>query len=374
MKRSVENIVSAYIKIHYNNTTALTYDYLKCYVKDKGIPAEIKPKIILRFKVVDPFAIYNHDTPYNQNTPIGTVNELFLLNSAECVLKLKTKGSNKEMNVYLNSEETKLQTGGYISFSKPVDSGDIEYLNSWREGETLSIDWTINGFALLPYRVLFKNYRILNSVLSIDPFTSNANIAMGPDDFIKEILEPIGVGDKLIEEFSVGIPSFISSTANQPAAIKKLIPNLILLQRHLKLALDMFRNARSASDLSASMGKIRTPLDTIIKFKNDPDFQSLGKELFVDTGVISDIPGLPSGGAIIASQNIINDLWRQFQALANINSKSLHTSTQTQTQNFEMKPERSDPKYTLISCLSITNYLIDKIKAALLKTGRFIPL
>jgi hypothetical protein len=87
---------------------------------------------------------------------------------------------------------------------------------------------------------------------------------MGPDDFIKEILEPIGLGEKLIEEFSVGVPSFISSIANQPAAIKKLIPNLILLQRHLKLALDMFRNARSAFDLSASVGKIRTPLDTII--------------------------------------------------------------------------------------------------------------
>jgi hypothetical protein len=66
---------------------------------------------------------------------------------------------------------------------------------------------------------------------------------------------------------------------------------------------------------------------------------------------------------------IIGRVWKQFQALSNINSKALHTTTSpsTQKQNFEMKPERSDPKYTLISCLSITNYVLDKVKTALLK-------
>ena len=65
-------------------------------------------------------------------------NGLVLLNNAKCVLKLRTKNSNKETNIHLNSEGTKLYTGGYISFSKLVDSSDIEYLNSWREGETLN--------------------------------------------------------------------------------------------------------------------------------------------------------------------------------------------------------------------------------------------
>ena len=318
---SVENIVSAYVKIHYNNTNALTYDYLKCYRKDKGIPSETKPKIILRFKVDNPFPIYTHDTPYHLNIPIGTVNELFLLNNARCVLKLKTKNSNRETNIHLNSEETKLYTGGYISFSKSVDPRDIEYLSSWREGETLLIDWTIDGFALLPNRDIIKNYLILSYVLSIEPFTSNENITMGPDDFITEILMPVGLGEKLIEEFSIEVPNLISSAVNPPPAIKKLIPHLTLIQRHLKLALDRFRNARSISDLSASMGEIRTPLDAVINFKNDPDFQNLAKELFIDTDIINDIPGLPQGGALIASQDIINNLWKQFQALANINSK-----------------------------------------------------
>jgi hypothetical protein len=42
--------------------------------------------------------------------------------------------------------------------------------------------------------------------------------------------------------------------------------------------------------------------------------------------IIKDIPGLPPGGAI-ASQEIVNNLWNQYQALANINSKPLHTTT-----------------------------------------------
>jgi len=364
---SVENIVSAYVKIDYNNTNALTYNYLKCCRMDKGIPSETKPKIILRFKIDNPFAIYTHDPPHHRNTMIGTVNELFLLNNATCILKLKTKNSNRETNIHLNSEETKLYTGGYISFIKPVDSRDIEYLNSWREGETLLIDWIIDGFALLLNSDIVQNYRILSYVLSIEPFTSNGNITMGPDDFITEILLPVGLGEKLIEEFSIEVPNWISSAVNPPPAIKKLVPHLVLLQRHLKLALDRFRNARSISDLSASMGEIRTPLDTVMNFKNDPDFQKLAKELFIDTHIINDIPGLPPGGALIASQDIINNLWKQFQALANINSKALHTTTtpSTQKQNFEMKPERSDPKYTLVSCLSITNFLLDKIETAL---------
>ena len=82
--------------------------------------------------------------------PIGTANELFLLNNAKSILKLRTKNSNKETNIHLNSEETKLYTGGFISFSKSVNASDIEYLNSWREGETLLINWTIEGFAVLP--------------------------------------------------------------------------------------------------------------------------------------------------------------------------------------------------------------------------------
>ena len=89
--------------------------------------------------------------------------------------------------------------------------------------------------------------------------------------------------------------------------------------------------------------------------------------MFVNTGMVTDIQGISPGGASIASQNIINSLWEQFQMLSNINSKPLHTTTtrSTGSQNFEMFPRRIDAKATLISCLCITNYLIDCIKAAL---------
>ena len=38
-------------------------------------------------------------------------NSLVLLNNTKCVLKLRTKNSNKETNIHLNSEGTKLYTG-----------------------------------------------------------------------------------------------------------------------------------------------------------------------------------------------------------------------------------------------------------------------
>jgi hypothetical protein len=105
---------------------------------------------------------------------------------------------------------------------------------------------------------------------------------------------------KLIEEFSVEVPNLLTTSTNGGPAVKKLIPHITLLRQYLKFALERFRNARSVSDLRASMGEIRMSLYTVINFKNDPDFQNLGKELFVDTGIINDIPGLPSRGAGIA--------------------------------------------------------------------------
>jgi hypothetical protein len=79
------------------------------------------------------------------------------------------------------------------------------------------------------------------------------------------------------------------------------------------------------------MSEIRTPLDTVISFKNGPHYQNLAKELFIDTGIIHDITGLSPGGAKIASEQILDSLWEQFQILANINSKPLHTTTTPKT-------------------------------------------
>lgn len=88
----------------------------------------------------------------------------------------------------------------------------------------------------------------------------------------------------------------------------------------------------------------------------------------MNTSTIIDMQGFQPGGAAIASQEILESLWKQFQELSNINSKALHTTTHKSSgsMKFEMKPKRVDAKFTLISSLCITNYLIERIRSALL--------
>jgi hypothetical protein len=49
------------------------------------------------------------------------------------------------------------------------------------------------------------------------------------------------------------------------------------------------------------------------------------------SGVIADIQGISAGDAMIAAQDILNSLLKQFQELSNINSKPLHTTTMRST-------------------------------------------
>jgi predicted methyltransferase len=190
---------------------------------------------------------------------------------------------------------------------------------------------------------------------------------MGQDEFNKSLVVPMELGKRIIEEFPTEAPGLLSMAANAPPGVKKLILHIVLLQEHLRLAIDQIRKAQSVSDVEASMIQIRKPLDTVLQFKTDPDFQSLGQELFVNTGIITDIKGMNPGGAVIASRDILNSIWKQFQELSNINSKPIHTTTtrSTSSQNFEMKPKRAEAKFTLISTLCITNYLIDRIRMVL---------
>jgi hypothetical protein len=272
------------------------------------------------------------------------------------------------MEIDLDCKEIKLYNRSYASFYIPVTPREIESVNSWREGESILIDWFITGFVLLN-RYYIGGNQIPNLVLPIDNFSADNPIRMGQDEFNENLIVPMALGEKFIEEFSVEVPNLLSTIpVSAPKGIKKLIPLIVLLQCQLKSVLGIFRRAQSTADIRASMSEIRRPLDSVIKLRKDQDFQSLGNELFISTGIITDIPGLQSGDAEAAAGDIMNNFWNQFQALASILSKALHiTSTPTTgSKNFQMKPERIDAKYTLLTCLCITKYLIDRIKSALL--------
>jgi hypothetical protein len=115
----------------------------------------------------------------------------------------------------------------------------------------------------------------------------NDPILMGPDVFMREILLPLGLGEKFIAEFAVQIPLIIQSSTALPTAISSLIPYLATLLQFVKSALDTLRNARTVSNMKGAIGAIRTPLDTVLNYKSQPGFPvNLAKELFIDTNVM----------------------------------------------------------------------------------------
>jgi hypothetical protein len=355
-------LANYYVKLSTNGTPSLTYDYLRCSKNRYRIHSADTSDLILRFEIKNEFEVFA------DHTRLGTVHELFLLNPVKCILKLQTQKSNKVIEIDLDCHETKLYNRSYASFFIPVTPREIESLNSWREGESILINWFITGFVLLN-KYLVGGNQIPNLALSINNFFADIPVRMGQDEFNENIVAPMGLGEKLIEEFSVEVPNILSTIpADTPAGIKELIPLIVLLQCQLKSALEVFRRAQSIADIRACMSEIRAPLDSVIKLRKERGLQSLGNELFINTGIISDIPGLKSGDAEAAAGDIMNNFWNQFQALANILSKALHTTStpMTGSKNFQMKPERADARYTLITCLCITNYLIDRVKKALL--------
>jgi len=251
--------------------------------------------------------------------------------------------------------------GGYFSFSKKITSHDIEYLSSWRKGKTVSASWTIEGYAILSIDIAQNGLR--NQVLQLDAYSKDP-ILIGLDTFVSDIIEPIGLEDKFVTEFFVTTPiSLQTSTKPLPKIIEIVLPPLRLLQDYLKNALKIFRDANSISDYRSSMGLIRTSLDTLLALeKNIPNFyMELGKELFVNPNVIIDVPGVASGKED-AAKDIVENIWRKFQSLSNINSKTLHTTTIGARSSFEMKPEKPDAEFVLISCLVATNYLLKRIE------------
>lgn len=248
---------------------------------------------------------------------------------------------------------------GYFSFSKKISDLDIEFLSSWRSGQTVSASWTIEGYAIL--KTAFRGFD--NLVLPIEAYSQDP-LSIDTDTFISNIIQPLGLSDKFVKEFFVTTPTTIQTPSKPlPKTVAMLVPPLTLFQSYLKNSLDIFRVANSISDYRSCMALIRTPLDTLLSLKNKSNFYAeLGKELFIDTNIITDVSSVASGKGQAASE-IIEDIWKKFQTLANINSKALHTTTHGASSSFEMKPQKHEAEFVLISCLAATNYLFEGIQA-----------
>ena len=92
---------------------------------------------------------------------------------------------------------------------------------------------------------------------------------------------------------------------------------------------------------------------------------NLANELYIVKKIFEDLS--PStGGAMIAAQEVVNQLFTIFDVLFDISSKALHTKTRYPPPlEFRMNPGYCEAEFSLTLALSITNYLLDRIRLSL---------
>ena len=346
--------INGYLKFNYDKVSSLRNIKLFTRKNSNGIPSDNQPELVLKLEMTSPVAVF--DTA--KNTKIITIGELFPLSGLICRLKLTNFKNNRTIEILLKPVDSRMYLNGYFFFSKKISDLDIEFLSSWRTGQTVSVSWRIEGYAILSKA--FGGFD--NLVLSIEAYSQDP-LSIDTDTFVSNIIQPLGLSDKFVKEFFVTTPTTIQTPSKPlPKTVAMLVPPLTLFQSYLKNSLDIFRVANSISDYRSCMALIRTPLDSLLSLKNNSNFYiDLGKDLFTDTNIITDVSTVASGKGQAASE-IIEDIWKKFQTLANINSKALHTTIHGASSHFEMKPEKPDAEFVLISCLPATNYLFERIQ------------
>lgn len=346
-----------YLKFEHNGIQSAEFSDLRIEKTD-GIPSDSKSMLILMLNMKNGAYVWEEED--GSSKMLHTVDEVFLLNRAECRLRLKTEGSGKSMEISLRSQDTRVYKGGYVKFSKTISPVDAEFLSSWRQGETVNVSWSVDGYALLGSTNIGTSALHFNMTNESD---GKKQPSIAPRDFIQKLIQPMGLSNRMIVELPVEVPGILNSATTLPPGISALKPHLGTLLRHLQAAIGQMRNAGTAADFRSVMSEIRTPLDSILNFQSKSD---LAKELFIDTGIIRDVD---PGAALEASEEIIEDIWESFRNLHDIDSKPLHTTTKTRKNklSFTMSPEKADAEYVLTEALAKAKYLNTRIEAALVR-------
>lgn len=336
------------LKLEHNSVRCVEYSDLRIE-KQQGSPSETTYRLVLWLRLATQPYLAVSTGP---DTRTDKINEFYAIGPVSCELWLKTKDTGKTTRIDLESEETRWYTGGYIKLSRKFTAADAEILSSWRAGETVNVSWYFKGYTLVNgadgHVLLFQD----------TTQSSNNQPAIGPEDFVKKLVVPLGLSNKMIVEIPVETPRLLNSMPTLPAGIASLRPSLQLLITHLQSALEKIRNADKASDYRSVITEVRAPLDSVKSFS---DQKRLGKELLADTGIIRD---LDPGAAEEAAEEIMQDIWASFRSLHGIASKPLHTTTRS-GKKFSISPERADAEFALLDALTKAQYLNARIETSL---------
>src|SRR5581483_1519932 len=166
-----------------------------------------------------------------------------------------------------------------------------------------------------------------------------------------------GLNYSYSREFEISSP-VISNLSTKPA-LNELYDNICNLQNNLEHALRILRLSGNALEVLAL---IRQPLDSIKDLKNKATLiTDISKELYVTKKVLEDIsPSAP--GAQAAAEEVVIHLFQIFDILFDFSSKAFHTKIRGSPQKYKMSPDYSDAEFSLTLALTITNYLINRIR------------
>ena len=185
---------------------------------------------------------------------------------------------------------------------------------------------------------------------------------ISPDEFSSKITQRLGLNEDFIIGFPLKIPPSLTTHPNLPPGISGLLTDLPTLVSCLNNALNVLRNPRSTNDYRQVMDQVKTSVETMRSFANNPsNKKNLAKEIFIDAGEIIGID--PKGGTQAAEEVI--QRFDILETLYQIASELAYTKPrQGQPQlKFKFIPKNSDAEFVLTLDLGSAKYIMAKIQA-----------
>jgi hypothetical protein len=175
---------------------------------------------------------------------------------------------------------------------------------------------------------------------------------------MSSILNPVGLSHTFLEVFPLEMPIAIKKAAGLPTGIGRLAADLFTLEEHLNNAVDVLRNARTSYDYRHVMDEVKTALENIAAY---PSKRELGKELLVQTSVISNVDSSAGGDA--AAVEVITKFLQLLDSAYWIASKPAHVKLKGKSApRFGMSPDRTDAVFVLTIGLAAFKFLIERIE------------
>ncbi|MGH9963999.1 MAG: hypothetical protein ACRD5E_04100 [Nitrososphaeraceae archaeon] len=320
---------------------------------NNDLPSQPSFRLFVKFKLHDKMTIIY------QGRRFGDCDSIIIVD-AQCNLTLHTSKQVITTIRLPTQEDRRMYTYGPYFFSTFIHPTDAEKLMSIIRGDTIYVEWKINGYASALVRgpTPIMRFEVSNSQDDTDKWPQ-----IGYQEFVNNIANRLGLDNSYMAEFPLQIPSSLLSSTQIPNGVSGLLPDLSTLFTNMQNAVDNIRHARSNNDYRQVMDSVKTSVDTLrIYLKNPVHKRDLAKELFVDPGVVSNID--PTGGDK-AAEDLIEKFVNILENLYQIASKPAHTMLRPNKGGplrFRFNPDLSDAEFALQIGLSSAKYLISKCR------------